>query len=64
VLEQVRETGASGTFVLRADVIPDLGVNDRRGVIFQEDDLHAVGQGRHRVVEPRGTRRRSRGAVD
>ena len=53
VLEQMREAGAPGPLVLRAHVIPDLQVHDRRGMIFEEDHVQAVGQRGHRVVEPR-----------
>ena len=53
VLEEVCEPGPSRTLVLRPDVIPDLEVNDRRGVIFEEDHVEAVGQRGHRVVESR-----------
>ena len=51
VLEQMREPGAAGLLVLRADVIPDREMHDRRRVIFEKDDLQAVGQRGHRVVE-------------
>ncbi len=40
-----------GLLVLRPDVIPDLGVHDRRRVIFEKDHLQPVGQRRHRVIE-------------
>ncbi len=39
-----------GQFVLRPYVIPDLEVDDRHGVIFEENYLQAVGQGVDRVI--------------
>ena len=51
VLEQVREAGASGLLVLRADVIPELQMDDRRRVILVEDHRQAVRQHRVRVFE-------------
>ena len=63
VLEQVREPGAARLLVLRADVIPDLGVHDRRRVIFEKDDLQPVGQRRHRVVELAAAARPRRAAA-
>ena len=55
VLEQVREAGAARLLVLRPDVIPDLGVHDRRRVILEQDHLQPVRQRGHRVVELRRT---------
>src|SRR3984957_12449634 len=37
VLEEVRETGAAGQFVFGSHVIPNLEVDDRNGVIFEEN---------------------------
>ena len=51
VLEQVREAGAARLLVLRTDVIPELGVHDRRRVVLEQDHLQPVGQRRHRVIE-------------
>jgi hypothetical protein len=42
--KQVREAGAAGDFVLRADVIPDVDGNERRRMVFVEDDVEPVGQ--------------------
>ncbi len=44
VLEQVREAGAAGHLVLRADVIPDVDRDRRRRVILREDDREPVRQ--------------------
>ena len=44
VLEQMREAGAAGAFVLRADVIPEVDGHQRRGVVLVEDDAEAVGE--------------------
>ena len=41
VLEEVREAGAARPLVLRADVVPDLGVHDRRRVILEQDHAAA-----------------------
>ena len=51
VLEEVREACAARLFVLGSDVIPELGVHDRRRVIFEQHDLQPVGQRGHGVVE-------------
>ena len=42
VLEQVREAGASGTLVLRADVIPDVDGDHRQLMVLVHDDVEAV----------------------
>ena len=44
VLEEVREAGAARLLVLRADVIPELQVHDRRRVILGQDHRQAVRQ--------------------
>ena len=44
VLEEMREAGAARLLVLRADVIPELQVHDRRRVIFGEDHRQPVRQ--------------------
>jgi hypothetical protein len=44
VLEQVREAGASLALVRRADVVPQVHRDDRRGVILREHDQQAVGE--------------------
>ena len=42
VLEEMREPGATGTLVLRADVIRHRYVNDRSGVILRQDHAQPV----------------------
>src|SRR4030095_12834789 len=69
MLEQVREAGPAGLLVLRADVIPERQVHDRRRVIFEEDHLQPVRQRAHGVVEfgwadDRVRRRRAREQQD
>ena len=44
VLEQVREAGAAGHLVLRADVIPDVDRDNRAAVILVNQDVEAVRQ--------------------
>ena len=44
VLEEMREAGAARLLVLRADVIPELDVHDRRRLVLVQDDDQAVGQ--------------------
>ncbi len=61
VLEQVREAGAPRLLVLRPDVVPQLHVHDRRGVILRENHREAVGERRDPVVE---LRRRHGGGHD
>ena len=51
MLEEMGEAGMAGLFVFRADVIPDLKIDDWDGVIFEKDDLQAIGQGVHGVGE-------------
>ncbi len=51
VLEQVCEAGAAGPLVLRSDVIPELQVDDRRGVIFRQHDGEAVVERRDAIFE-------------
>ena len=62
VLEQVREAGAARPLVLRADVVPDRHVHDRRRVILGEDHPQPVRQRRDLVLElgrtDRGLQRR------
>ena len=53
VLEEVREAGAPRLLVLRADVIPDCEVDDRRRVIFGQDHGQPVGQRRDVVLKLR-----------
>jgi len=60
VLEQVSKTGPARSFVLRADVIPEVDGNERGGMVFVEDDTEAVGEAvvfegehRRRVVSQR-----------
>jgi hypothetical protein len=51
VLEQVRETRASASLVLRADVVPQVDRNDRHAAILMDDDVEAVGERAFRVRE-------------
>jgi hypothetical protein len=44
VLEEVRESGMAGAFVLRSDVIPDVHGNDRTRVVFVEQDIESVAE--------------------
>ena len=44
VLEQVREAGAAGALVPRADVVPDVDRRDLRAVVLGEHDRQPVGQ--------------------
>ena len=44
VLEQVREPGAPGLLVLRADVVPDVDGDDRAVVILVHDHVEPVGE--------------------
>ena len=44
VLEQVSEPGATGTLVGRADVVPEIHRDDRRGVIFGQGHPQPVGE--------------------
>ena len=44
VFEQMCEAGAAYQLVARADVIPGVDGNDRRGVIFVKNYLEAVRQ--------------------
>ena len=53
VLEEVREPGAARPLVLRADVIPDRDVHDRRRVILGQDHAQPVRQRRDLVLELR-----------
>ena len=64
VLEEVRESGTARLLVLRADVVPDLSVNDRRRMIFEEHDLETVRQRRHRVIQLRRPDCRVRERID
>jgi hypothetical protein len=43
MLEEMRETSAAGTLVLRADVVPEIDGNHRQPVIFVHDHVEAVG---------------------
>ncbi len=58
VFEQVREAGAPGALVLRADVVPELHVGDRRGPVRVQDHGQPVGQREALILE---FRRRHRG---
>ena len=58
VLEEVREAGAARFLVLRADVIPELDVDDRRRLVLVQDDDHAVRQHEPLVFELRRPHRR------
>jgi hypothetical protein len=53
VLEQVRKAGAAGTLVLRAHVVLELDVHDRRRVILVQDEPQPVGQPGRRVLDAR-----------
>jgi hypothetical protein len=44
VLEQVREAGAAGLLVRRADVIPDVHRRHRHALVLVQDDREPVGQ--------------------
>ena len=55
MLEQVRKPGASGLLVLRAHVIPQLEVDDRRRVVFFQHHRQAVRESRQFVFEFRWT---------
>jgi hypothetical protein len=57
VFEQVRKSRAPGLLVLGPDVIPDLHVNDRRGMILEKHHVEAVRQRGCRVIELRRTNR-------
>ena len=50
VLEEVREAGPAGHFVLGSDVIPDVDRDDRHAVILVDEDVEAV---RERVFDER-----------
>jgi len=49
MLEEMREARAAGRFVLRPNVIPGRDCDDRRLVIFMDDDLEAVLQREGRI---------------
>ena len=42
MLEEMRETGMAGQFVLRPDVIPNLQGNDWVGVFFEQHHLEPI----------------------
>ena len=44
MFEEMGEACAARPLVLRADVIPDVYSDDRRGMVFVQDDLQAVGE--------------------
>jgi len=44
VFKQVRETAAPGRIILRSHPIPHLDGRSRRGVVFEPDELEAIGQ--------------------
>ena len=44
VLEEVREAGAAGRLVHRADVVPDVHGDERQPLILGKDHLEAVGE--------------------
>jgi hypothetical protein len=61
VLEKVSETGPPRALVFRADVVPEVDGDERRGVVFVEDNAEAVGEAvvfegehRRRVVSQQG----------
>ncbi len=60
VLEEVRETGLSGGLVGRADVIPDADRDDRRLVVFADDDREPVRQRERRERDVDRVGRRGR----
>src|ERR1700741_1203698 len=45
MLEEMCESGVAGALVFRADVIPDLQVDYRSGVVFEQDHLQAIAKG-------------------
>ena len=51
VLEQMGEPGAAGPFVLRPDVVDQLQVDDRRGMVLGEDHGQTVVQRMQLVVQ-------------
>jgi hypothetical protein len=53
VLEQVRKSGTPGPLILRADVIPDGDVRDRRRVVLRENHAQAVRKGQQLILELR-----------
>ena len=55
VLEEMREAGATGTLVLRADVIRHRYVHDRSRVILRQDHAQPVPERRDLVLKLRGT---------
>ena len=54
VLEHVGEALPLGILVLRADVVPDLNVDDRAGEVLERDDLQAVVERDFAIVEQLG----------
>src|SRR2546427_4522908 len=58
VLEEVREPGATGTLVARADLVPHIDRDDGRRVVLGVDDAQAVGQ--RELLERDAARRRLR----
>ena len=42
MLEEVREAGPAGHLVFAADVVPDVDLDERDGVILSEDDIEPV----------------------
>jgi hypothetical protein len=54
MLEQMREPGAPRFLVFRADVIPELHVDNRRRVILGEDDRQTVRKRRELVLDSVG----------
>ena len=44
VFEEVGKAGPARPLVLGTDVIPDVDADDRRGVVFMQDDIQTVGK--------------------
>ena len=53
VLEEMREPGPPRSFVLRADPIHELQMDDRRGVILGQDHRQTVVQCVELILKPR-----------
>jgi hypothetical protein len=61
VLEQVREARTARLFVLRSDVIREVEMHDRNGMIFFQHDREAVGERGDLILELRRTDSRGQG---
>src|SRR5271170_1679337 len=55
MLEEMRETRVARALVFSADVIPDLEIDHRDLVIFEQDHLKTVGERVSREIEFRRT---------